>query len=190
MKKFQYLAEKTRRLAPFLRPLLAEMSVCGPLSICLCSGLLAASCVLGPIEPPEEPPLYSPQILLESLQPPLSGLTTIETECPKCTFEAKVRDLNIDDLLFIWWFLDWDGADYSSNVKDDTIGKMGTIDRYGDQLKYTVNLSEKTPAFKETRHVVTLVVADRWLGDEEWHSDSHSWTFELVNGGVYCDPED
>ncbi len=180
------LALKTQTLTRLhVRPALFLL-----LLLAMASALGLAGCVLGPIEAAEEEPMYPPRIILEELYPPMEGIITVRREdCERITFKAdSVFDRNKDDVLYVWWVLDWEGGDISTEAeKEAFIGKMGEEIRSGPQLENTLNLSNQTDTFFDQHHSMTLFVRDRILQDEEGKMDSYQWTFEVVTGGTYCD---
>ncbi len=175
-----------------LKHLLVRPALFLLLLLAMASALGLAGCVLGPIEFAEEEPMYPPRINLETLAPPMEGIITVRREdCERITFSAgSVFDRNEDDVLYVWWVLDWkreDGDFFTQAEKEAFIGKMGNPDRSGPQLENTLNLSNQIDTFFDQHHSMTLFVRDRTLEDEAGQMDSYQWTFEVVPGGTYCD---
>jgi hypothetical protein len=157
--------------------------------------LLGNGCILVPeIEGRPEQPLYPPEIVLETLEPPDSGLFDVDTdaECSPLTFKVGlIRDRNIDDTLYLRWFLDWN-PNNESDWQDWLILPTDKAERPGREIGW--DLSEfSVPDI----HTLKVVVADRPLkprgnGAEfpdgsEGQLDTYQWTFQLAPlGSGYC----
>jgi len=156
--------------------------------------MAATSCIFGPeIEPLPEHPLYPPQIVLDTLEPPDSGMVEVDPDCSPLTFKVGlIRDRNINDILFLrWLFIDWDPTDVQ-NWQDSVINPTGTMERNGRE--WDVDLSEFGVG---EVHSFKVVVADRALQSpgngaqfpegSDGQLDTYQWTFRLADpGSGYC----
>ena len=159
---------------------------------------MGTGCILVPeIEGKPEQPLYPPEIVLDTLEPPDSGLFDVDSDpqCSPLTFKVGlIRDRNLDDDLFLRWLLvDWDPSD-EQNWQDSVINPTGTAERTGRE--YDVDLSEFGVG---EVHTFKVVVADRALlsirtngaefpENSDGQLDTYQWTFRLADpGSGYCD---
>jgi hypothetical protein len=159
--------------------------------------LLSAGCILVPeIEGKPEQPLYPPEIVLDTLEPPDNGLFLVDVDVERCSplvFRVGlVRDRNIEDTLYLRWFLDWDPTD-TGEWQDWLILPNDKTERPGRDIEF--DLSEFSAL---NIHTLKVVVADRPLdpggnGAEfpevsDGQLDSYQWTFQLELGSGYCNP--
>ena len=139
--------------------------------------------------------MYPPQIVLDTLEPPDSGLFDVDSDpsCSPLTFKVGLlRDRNVDDILYLRWLLiDWDPED-KQVWYDSVINPTGTIERNGRE--YDVDLSEFDVG---EVHTFKVVVADRVLlspsngaefpDESDGQLDTYQWTFRLADpGSGYC----
>jgi hypothetical protein len=158
--------------------------------------MATAGCIFGPeVNGLPEHPLYPPQIVLDTLEPPDSGMVEVDSDpdCSPLTFKVGlIRDRNIDDILYLRWLLiDWDPND-EQNWQDSVINPTGTMERNGRE--YDVDLSEFSV---DDVHTFKVVIADRDLKspgngvefpeNSDGQLDTYQWTFRLAPQGVgYC----
>ncbi len=160
--------------------------------------LMGTGCIIYPeIEGKPEQPLYPPEIVLSTVEPPDSGLTYVDSDpaCSPLTFKVGlIRDRNIDDILYLRWLLfDWDPDPTNDRLwSDSVINPTDKMDRNGRE--YDVDLSEFDVG---DVHTFKVVVADRSLLERgngamfpegsEGQLDTYQWTFQLVSEGTgYC----
>jgi hypothetical protein len=180
-------------VAPFLRtnslPVKQRLAIFGLF-------LWGTGCILVPeIEGLPEQPLYPPEIVLNTLEPPDSGLFDVDSdpECSPLTFKVGlVRDRNIDDILYLRWLLvDWN-PNGEREWNDSVITPSDKAERTGRE--YDVDLSEFSVG---EVHTFKVVVADRALQyrgngaefpeESEGQMDTYQWTFRLASpGSGYC----
>lgn len=157
---------------------------------------MGTGCIIYPeIEGKPDQPLYPPEIVLNTLEPPDSGLFDVDTaaECSPLTFKVGlVRDRNTEDILYLRWLLvDWDPK-ANRTWYDSVINPTDKAERNGRE--YDVDLSEFSVG---KVHTFKVVVADRSLletgnGAEfpegsEGQLDTYQWTFRLAApGSGYC----
>lgn len=183
------------KLAPFLRK---EIQLVKRTFLILGLLMLTTGCIFGPeINGLPEHPLYPPQILLETLEPPDRGIVDVDSDpdCSPLTFKVGlIRDKNLSDTLYLRWLLiDWDPNDVQI-WSDSVINPTDRMDRTGRD--YDVDLSEfSVPEV----HTFKVVVADRPLlssessgavfppDESEGQLDTYQWTFRLAPpGSGYC----
>lgn len=180
-------------MAPFLRK---HMRLVRPRLILIGLLMVATGCIFGPeIDPLPEHPLYPPQIVLDTLEPPDSGIVEVDSapNCSPLTFKVGlIRDRNINDILYLrWLFIDWDPNEVQ-NWQDSVINPTGTMERNGRE--WDLDLSEFNVG---EIHTFKVVVADRDLlspgngaqfpEGSDGQLDTYQWTFRMANpGSGYC----
>jgi hypothetical protein len=181
-----------QELAPFLR---RNSRLVKPWLLIFGFLLAGTGCIIYPeIEGKPEQPLFPPEIVLSTLEPPDSGLFDVDSDarCSPLVFKVGlIRDKNVGDTLYLRWLLDWNpGLD--ENWRDWIILKNDKVERPGREIEF--DLSE----FNQDVHTLKVVVADRYLdpqgngaefpeGETEGQMDTYQWTFQLTPGSGYCE---
>lgn len=165
-------------------------------------------CLLGPpVEGLPEEELHAPRIARDQLDPGMTDVVEVELpeQCREMHFKVKwVSDENVDDILYIRWFVDWSGpASIDGLIREPVLEPTGEVNRQDEfRLTYQLNFDSPPKLLDPLKpHTVTLVVADRVMpgdvgigfsenedGQQEGQYDIYQWTFFLTSGGLCSEP--
>ncbi len=166
--------------------------------------LIPAGCMVFPdIESEPEEELFPPKIHEDQIFPEnLNSITKLLPNCKVLNFGlGQVSDRNIDDVLYVLWFIDWERETYTDTLRQDRfIAPTNSVIRVGSALNFGLRMDyllDESPY-----HTLMVWVGDRAPADQldprpypgfpdteegqEGQFDAWTWTILIDDAGL-CD---